>query len=358
MGICPNCGSWVDEGDICHGCGAVFGYGGGSYSESDILAMSCSAERDRKRGNLKSSIETYKEIIESLENVDSYSYDSFAQYHIQAAKDAIAEMKPEFEAVEDAEKKARELFDEAWSLYNENRLSEALYLINQATEIYPRVAGDFNRKALILDSMERYEEASYYYDKASSLKPYDEVFLKNKALMLSDWADQLLENSKGLSHRWSMLNEAYEKIKTAIETLPENNDKKLDSLKQQKKSIEFYMDLEKDFQKKLETIGLYEKDMLFTITGRDFYENDVRIYMGLNLKLVKEPSNKYDSDAIAVYANDKKIGYVANSDYTIYEQTYSASELQDKIGPVTKGKYITDLSKYGEVTYHIGRIPL
>ena len=36
MGICPNCGSWVDEGDICHGCGAVFGYGGGSYSESDI----------------------------------------------------------------------------------------------------------------------------------------------------------------------------------------------------------------------------------------------------------------------------------------------------------------------------------
>ena len=176
--------------------------------------------------------------------------------------------------------------------------------------------------------------------------------------MLSDWADQLLENSKGLSHRWSMLNEAYEKIKTAIETLPENNDKKLDSLKQQKKSIEFYMDLEKDFQKKLETIGLYEKDMLFTITGRDFYENDVRIYMGLNLKLVKEPSNKYDSDAIAVYANDKKIGYVANSDYTIYEQTYSASELQDKIGPVTKGKYITDLSKYGEVTYHIGRIPL
>lgn len=358
MGICPNCGSWVDEGDICHGCGAVFGYGGGSYSESDILAMSCSAERDRKRGNLKSSIETYKEIIESLENVDSYSYDSFVQYHIQAAKDAIAEMKPEFEAVEDAEKKARELSDEAWSLYNKYHLVDALHLINQAIDIYPHIADDFNRKALILDNMGRYEEASYFYDKALSFDPYDKIFSKNKALMLSDWADQLLENSKGLSNRWSMLNEAYEKIKTAIETLPENNDKNLESLKQQKKSIEFYIDIEKDFQKKLETIGLYEKDILFTITGRDFYENDVRLYMGLNLKLVKEPSNKYDSDAIAVYANDKKIGYVANSDYTIYEQTYSASELQDKIGPVTKGKYITDLSKYGEVTYHIGRIPL
>ena len=30
MGICPNCGSWVDEGDICHGCG-----GSGSYSFQD-----------------------------------------------------------------------------------------------------------------------------------------------------------------------------------------------------------------------------------------------------------------------------------------------------------------------------------
>lgn len=358
MGICPNCGSWVDEGDICHGCGAVFGYGGESYSESDILAMSCSAERDRKRGNLKSSIETYKKIIESLENVDSYSYDSFAQYHIQAAKDAIAEMKPEFEAMEDVEKKAEALSDEAWSLYKEDRLEDALCLINRATEISPRVAGDFNRKAIILDSMGRYEEALYYYDKALSFKPHNEVFLKNKALMLSDWAGQLLDNSKDANNGLSMLNDAYEKIKTAIEILPENNDKDLDSVKQRKKSIEFYMDLEKDFQKRLETVGLYENDMLFTITGMDFYENDVRLYMGLDLKLVKEISNKYDSDAIAVYANDKKIGYVANSEYTTFELTYSASELQDKIGPVTKGKYITDLSKYGEVTYHIGRILL
>ena len=30
MGICPNCGSWVDEGDICHGCGAS-----GSYITSE-----------------------------------------------------------------------------------------------------------------------------------------------------------------------------------------------------------------------------------------------------------------------------------------------------------------------------------
>ena len=27
MGVCPNCGSWVDDGDICMNCG-----GSGSYS--------------------------------------------------------------------------------------------------------------------------------------------------------------------------------------------------------------------------------------------------------------------------------------------------------------------------------------
>ena len=48
------------------------------------------------------------------------------------------------------------------------------------------------------------------------------------------------------------------------------------------------------------------------------------------LKLVKEAYNKYDKDAIAVQAEDTKIGYVANSDYTKYELTSSVSQLQDK----------------------------
>lgn len=52
---------------------------------------------------------------------------------------------------------------------------------------------------------------------------------------------------------------------------------------------------------------------------------------GLPLKLVKEPDNEFDKDAIAVYVEDKKIGYVANSDYTKYKLTSSASELQNKI---------------------------
>ena len=39
MGICPNCGSWVDEGDICMNCGGSYSYDDeeddDSYAPSD-----------------------------------------------------------------------------------------------------------------------------------------------------------------------------------------------------------------------------------------------------------------------------------------------------------------------------------
>lgn len=268
MGICPNCGSLVDKGGICRSCEGVSGYDD-DYSEEDILSMFNNAERERKKGNLKASIEIYERIIKSFDNnLDPYYYDSFASYHIRDAKKAIEEMKAQSPIMEEV----RTISDEAWSLYDKGYLEEALDSINLAIETYPHIANNYNIKAIILDNMGRYEEASYFYDKALSLNANDNFFLKNKAIMLSRWAAILLENSKVMDNGLDMLNDAYEKIKTAIEILPENNNVNLDSLKQQKKSIEFYVELENDFQKKLETIELYEKDMLFTITGMDFHE--------------------------------------------------------------------------------------
>ena len=58
-----------------------------------------------------------------------------------------------------------------------------------------------------------------------------------------------------------------------------------------------------------------------------------------SLKLVKEQDNKFDKDAIAVYAQDKKIGYVANNDHTRCKLTLSASELQYKIQNTVQGRY-------------------
>ena len=98
------------------------------------------------------------------------------------------------------------------------------------------------------------------------------------------------------------------------------------------------------------------KDELFTIAGRHFYKNNINLTPGLPLKLVKEPDNEHDKDAIAVYAKDEKIGYVANNDYTKYKLTSSASELQDKIEDTAKGSYLFYLDRYAEIQFNIGRI--
>ena len=97
----------------------------------------------------------------------------------------------------------------------------------------------------------------------------------------------------------------------------------------------------------------YSRDELFTIAGGEFYKY---ITFGTPLKLVKEPDNEFDSDAIAVYAEGEKVGYVANSAYTKSELTSSASELQDKIPDTADGCYLLYLDRYADVQFRIGRI--
>lgn len=69
-----------------------------------------------------------------------------------------------------------------------------------------------------------------------------------------------------------------------------------------------------------------------TITGIDHYMNvyDLDIHQKVILK--KEPDNKFDTEAIAVYTDDfEKIGYVANSTNTVAKGTYSSGRLYDKM---------------------------
>lgn len=79
------------------------------------------------------------------------------------------------------------------------------------------------------------------------------------------------------------------------------------------------------------------------------------------LKLVKEPDNEFDRDAIAVYVEDKKAGYVANNRSTKFELTSSASELRDKIQNVARGEFLVYLLKLTDIEcpdiqFYIGRI--
>ena len=52
----------------------------------------------------------------------------------------------------------------------------------------------------------------------------------------------------------------------------------------------------------------------------------------MKVKLVKEPDNEYDKEAIKVeMPGIGHIGYVANSPYTVVGESYSAGRLYDKI---------------------------
>ena len=66
---------------------------------------------------------------------------------------------------------------------------------------------------------------------------------------------------------------------------------------------------------------------------------------GMKVKLVKQPDNEYDSEAIQVKIKGLgKVGYVANSPYTMKGESMSAGRLYDKIADKAKGKivFVTD----------------
>ena len=55
----------------------------------------------------------------------------------------------------------------------------------------------------------------------------------------------------------------------------------------------------------------------------------------------KEPDNEYDKEAIKVtYEGLGKIGYVANSSYTVIGDSMSAGRIYDKIGKKAKAKVV------------------
>lgn len=82
-------------------------------------------------------------------------------------------------------------------------------------------------------------------------------------------------------------------------------------------------------------------EMYFTIAGCNHYFGNEFMEKGMKLKLVKEPDNDYDKEAIEVRVKGLgKVGYVANSPYTVKGESMSAGRLYDKIGDNAKGKVV------------------
>ena len=81
------------------------------------------------------------------------------------------------------------------------------------------------------------------------------------------------------------------------------------------------------------------KKIYFTLTGTNHYYGHEFIERGMTVRLVKEPDNKVDSEAIRVELEGLgKVGYVANSPYTTVGESFSAGRLYDRIGDSAEGK--------------------
>lgn len=83
------------------------------------------------------------------------------------------------------------------------------------------------------------------------------------------------------------------------------------------------------------------KEMYFTITGCNHYYGNEFMEKVMKVKLVKEPDNEYDKEAIQVKIKGLgKCGYIANSPYTVKGESMSAGRLYDKLGKKAKGRIV------------------
>ena len=69
MPTCPNCGSWVDEGDSICSCGAsVGGFSSETENfENEISELYRQAHVFRDKGNYYDAIKLYEEIIDEID---------------------------------------------------------------------------------------------------------------------------------------------------------------------------------------------------------------------------------------------------------------------------------------------------
>ena len=88
------------------------------------------------------------------------------------------------------------------------------------------------------------------------------------------------------------------------------------------------------------------KTIYFTITGTNHYYGDKFIEPKMKVRLVKEPDNDFDKEAIKVEMDGLgQVGYVANSPYTVQGESMSAGRMYDRIGDTAAGEVLYVLPK-------------
>lgn len=81
--------------------------------------------------------------------------------------------------------------------------------------------------------------------------------------------------------------------------------------------------------------------LYFTVAGTHHHYGTEFMETGMMVKLVKDPENEFDKEAIKVEMPGLGlVGYVANSPYTVKGESMSAGRLYDRIGDTTEGKIL------------------
>ena len=97
-----------------------------------------------------------------------------------------------------------------------------------------------------------------------------------------------------------------------------------------------------------------------TLTGLNYRFGTQPFTVGQKVKLVKEPENDFDHEAIrAELPGLGKVGYVANSTHTVLGDCYSAGRIYDKIGAAAtaKVKYVLANAVVCKVKVPLGAEP-
>ena len=83
------------------------------------------------------------------------------------------------------------------------------------------------------------------------------------------------------------------------------------------------------------------KRIFFTLTGTNHYYGTDFLKKGMKIRLKKGPDNEHDKEAICAELKGLgKIGYVANSTYTVIGDSYSAGRLYEHMGKKAKAKIL------------------
>ncbi|MCH4170984.1 MAG: HIRAN domain-containing protein [Lactobacillus sp.] len=95
-----------------------------------------------------------------------------------------------------------------------------------------------------------------------------------------------------------------------------------------------------------------DSQVFVTVTGTNYYFELKPFALGTKVSLIKDVRNHHDDEAIAVILPLLgKVGYVANSPYTVIRGTYSAGRLYDYLAENCLGivRFITDKNVILEV---------